>query len=133
MTPRRDRHGRGLRAPLIPYDAPGYASRRERFDDMVADAADRLAPRWSRHWGRLEFGAEDVPPSEPSPWEDGVPIGRVFPAHAGQPARIVLYRRPIEARSEPQDREQLVRDVIAEQVARMLGRTPEEIDPGYET
>lgn len=99
---------------------------------MVAQAADRLAPRWSRQWGRLEFGAEDVPPSEPSPWEDGVPIGRVFPAQSGQPARIVLYRRPIEARSEPQDREQLVRDVIAEQVARMLGRSPEEIDPGYE-
>ena len=66
--------------------------------DLVWDAAERLEARWGREWGRVEFGTEDVPPSDPSPWERGVPLGRLFPADLGQTARIVLYRRPIEQR-----------------------------------
>lgn len=128
---RRDRHGRGLRAPLLPYDAPGFTTRSEDFDDAVRTAAERLEQRWGRQWGDVEFGTEDVPPSEPAPWEDGAPLGRLFPADLGQPTRVVLYRRPIELRSDLHDRGALVRDVVAEQVAHLVGRSPETVDPDY--
>ncbi len=128
---RRDRHGRGLRAPLLPYNAPGYRTRVDIFDDLVRDGAERLERQWGRKWGRVEFAAEDVPPSDPTPWEHGVPLGRVFPADLGQPTRIVLYRRSIELRADADDLPSLVRDVLAEQVAAVLGLRPDEVDPLY--
>ena len=129
----RDRHGRGLRRPLHPLGSPGALSRSEVFDELVWEGAERLSNRWGKQWGRVEFGTEDVPPSDPSPWERGVPLGRLFPADLGQPARIVLYRRPIEQRCEPSDLPALVRDVLAEHVGFLLARSPEEIDPDYGT
>ncbi|WP_062131970.1 metallopeptidase family protein [Demequina aestuarii] len=130
---RRDRHDRGLRAPLLPYDAPGYRTRADVFDDWVRDGAERLESRWGSRWGRIDFAAEDVPPSDPTPWEHGVPLGRVFPADLGQPTRVVLYRRPMELRADSDDLASLVRDVLAEQVGAVLGRAPEDIDPHYGT
>ena len=127
----RDRHGRGLRRPLHPLGSPGALSRSEVFDDLVLDAAERLEARWGRAWGRLEFGTEDVPPSDPSPWERGVPLGRLFPADLGQAGRIVLYRRPMEQRSEPHELPGLVRDVLAEHVGFVLDKSPDEVDPDY--
>ncbi len=127
----RDRHGRGLKRPLLPWDSPGFRTRSERFDELVADAADRLEARWGAAWGDVEFGTEDVPPSEPSPWERGVPLGRLFPADLGQPARIVLYRRPIEQRADAHELEFLVRDVLAENVGHLLARSPHDVDPDY--
>ncbi|WP_084104923.1 metallopeptidase family protein [Demequina sp. NBRC 110056] len=128
---RRDRHGRGLRAPLLPYDAPGYRTRGEVFDDELRDAAERLESRWGRAWGRIDFAAEDVPPSDPTPWEHGVPLGRVFPAELGQPTRVVVYRRPLELRADPGHVRPILRDVLAEQVGAVLGRAPEDVDPDY--
>ncbi|MDE0573811.1 metallopeptidase family protein [Demequina sp. B12] len=128
---RRDRHGRGLRAPLLPYSAPAWKSRADTFDDYVREAASRLEPQWGKAWGKLEFGTEDVPPSDPTPWEDGIPLARLFPADMGQPARIVLYRRPMEQRAQGDELAQWVRDVVAENVAYLVGRRPEDIDPDY--
>jgi predicted Zn-dependent protease with MMP-like domain len=46
------------------------------------------------------------------------------------PARIVVYRRPLEIRAtDRDDLADLVRDVVVDQVAVLLGRDPEEIDP----
>ncbi|WP_084124206.1 metallopeptidase family protein [Demequina sp. NBRC 110054] len=128
---RRDRHGRGLRAPVIPASLPGHRSRGERFDALVVEAAERLEPRWGSRWGRVEFGVEDVPPSDPSPWEEGVPLGRLFPEDMGQPARVVVYRRPCEERAEGTELPLLVRDVVAEQLAHLLGCAPEDVDPDF--
>ena len=130
---RRDRHGRGLRRPLLPFGAPGHRTRSERFDDLLTDAVERLEARWGGEWGRIEFGSEDVPPSDPTPWEEGVPLGRLFPADLGQPTRIVLYRRPIEQRVDPVDLPALVRDVITDHVAHVLTLPPEDVDPEYGT
>jgi predicted Zn-dependent protease with MMP-like domain len=61
----------------------------------------------------------------------GVPLARLVPAgvdRRGQPtrARIVLYRRPLEARAKDStDLADLVHDVLVEQVANYLG-----LDPG---
>ncbi|MEG3614531.1 MULTISPECIES: metallopeptidase family protein [Isoptericola] len=129
---RRDRRGRGLRGPLVPPGLPGHRTRAERFDDTVLAAVESIERRWPAV-GRAEFGVEDVPPSDPAPWESrGVPLGRLFPAEAGQPARVVVYRRPVETRAvDPEDLADLVHEVVVEQVAHLLARTPEEIDPRF--
>nr|WP_286186131.1 metallopeptidase family protein [Sphaerisporangium cinnabarinum] len=133
MPRRRDRRGRGIRGPLLPPTAPASRTRAEKFDDVVLDVVERVQRSWAKQLRGTEFAVEDVPPSDPAPWEDGgVPLGRCFPAESGQPARVVVYRRPVEARAfDAEDLEDLVRDVLVEQVAHLLARTPEEIDPRY--
>ncbi len=130
---RKDVHGRGMSRPLLPPALPGYRTRAERFDELVADLSERLGSRWSSRWGTVEFGVEDVPASDPSPWERGVPLGRVFPGEYGAATRIVLYRRPIEQRASDDDLALLVRDILAEQVGHLLGMRPDEVDPTYGT
>ena len=91
-----------------------------------------LERRWARELAGVEFAVEDVPPSDPAPWEDGgVPLGRLFPADAGAPARVVVYRRPVETRADEGDLEDLVADVVVEQVAHLLDLPPEDVDPRY--
>src|SRR5829696_2377053 len=139
---RRDRHGRGLRGRLVPPTVPLSRSRAEQFDDLVLDAVEDLERRWEKELASVEFAVEDVPwvdhssPDEvvldADVLEDGsVPLARVLPAHREggkeHPARIVVYRRPLEIRAA--DRDDLVRDVVVDQVAVLLGRDPEEIDP----
>ena len=132
-TPRRDRHGRGLRGPLLPRELPAYRTRRARFDDRVLDAVERLEHRWAPQLEEVEFAVEDIPPSDPAPWEHGeVPLGRFFPPEGELPARVVVYRRPVEGRAvDGPDVAALVHDVVVEQVAHLLGLTPEQVDPGY--
>jgi predicted Zn-dependent protease with MMP-like domain len=140
-TPRRDRRGRGLRGPLAPPDVPIARTRSERFDDLVLDAVERLDRRWSKQLADLELAVEEVPPATPdsgahggAAWaEDPIPLARLFPAAAKLPPRIVLYRRPIEARAPGRhELAALVHDVVVEKVAELLGVEPETVDPGYE-
>lgn len=130
---RRDRHGRGLRGPLLPREVPAWRSRSDRFDDSVLDAVERLERRWSAELDGVEFAVEDVPPSDPSPWEHGeVPLGRYFPASGELPHRIVVYRRPVEGRATAErELAVLVLEVVVEQVAHLLGLTPEQVEPRY--
>lgn len=130
---RRDRRGRGPRGPILPVGVPAFRTRAERFDHLVLEAVGRLEKRWARQLDGTEFAVEDVPPSNPAPWEHGgVPLGRYFAADAGLAPRIVVYRRPIETRAlDAGDLEDLVREVVVEQVAHLLGRSPDEVDPDY--
>lgn len=118
---------------------PIAKSRGERFDDLVLDAVDRLKPRWGRQLAAVEFAVEEVPPL--SELGDGpgrvgaepIPFGRAEAAKGQHPAAVVVYRRPLEARAR--DRETLgalVHDTVVEQVATLLGRSPDEVDPGYD-
>ena len=77
---------------------------------------------------------EDVPPSDPAPWEgDAVPLGRVFPGRGSVAPRIVIYRRPVEARpADERELAQVVHDVVVEQVAALLGVRPGEVDRRYD-
>jgi hypothetical protein len=99
---------------------------------VLAAVAD-VERAWERQMAGTEFAVEDVPPSDPSPWESGrVPLGRAYPAESGQPARVVVYRRPIEFRAtDPADLADLIHDVVVEHIAHLIGRTPEEIDPHF--
>lgn len=137
---RRDRHGRGLRGPLVPPGVPLARSRSEQFDDLVLDAVEHLEGRWEHELAAVEFAVDEVPglhaeveSGEELAGEDGVPLARLVPAHGGAPSRIVIYRRPIEARAPDRaELADLVHDVVVEQVARLLGLDPEAVDPPYD-
>ncbi|MCL6423952.1 metallopeptidase family protein [Brachybacterium sp. JHP9] len=128
---RRDRHGRGWRRDLVPGHLPGHRTHRDIFDDAVLDAARPLLERFPRPLEHLEIAVEDVPLTDPAPWEAGaVTLGRLFPSDRDHPPRLVLYRRPIETRSEdPEELALMVRQVLCDQIASMLGMAPEDVDP----
>jgi predicted Zn-dependent protease with MMP-like domain len=130
-----------MRGPIAPPQVPLSVSRSDAFDDLVRDAADRL----ERHWPQLaevEFAVQEVPPPvragdpQGTGGPDGsVPLGRLIPAGSGRrdaPNRIVIYRRPVEIRAKTRDeRALLVHEVVVEQVAELLGLSPETVDPRY--
>ncbi len=75
---------------------------------------------------------EDVPATgdQTQSIESGAPLGRVDPGARRRPARLIVYRRPIEARSRAgRERDTLTRAVLVGLLADLLGRSPEEIDP----
>ncbi|EIF00339.1 metallopeptidase family protein [Saccharomonospora glauca] len=142
---RRDRHGRGLRGPLFPSTLPAASSRAEKFDALVLDALEPIEARWRHDLTELDVAVDEVPEVRmeiPSTQIDGVlldgrvPLSRLVPAGVdrdGLPtrARIVLYRRPLEARAkDPTELSELVHDVLVEQVANYLGVEPDIIDGG---
>ena len=130
---RRDRHGRGLRGPLLPPYLPAWRTRAEHFDEVVVSAASDLARRLPQV-ADMQFAVEEVPPSDPAPWEPGVVLGRGFAPEprAGLPGRGVVYRRPVVSRTRDiSELRALVRHVVVEQVSTMMGRRPEEIDPDF--
>lgn len=108
-------------------------SRSDTFDEYVLDAVERIERRLTRGLGDIEIAVELVPPSDPAPWEDRqVPLSRLFPAQNRLPARIVLYRRPIETRvDDPRDLAAMINDIVVEQVAGALGVEPTTLDPDY--
>jgi hypothetical protein len=54
------------------------------------------------------------------------------PARPASAARIIIYRRPLLARSENDtELSDLVFDVVVEEFAGVLGLEPESVDPGY--
>lgn len=113
---------------------PAMSTRAEQFDELVLDAAGRMERRAGAALGNVEFAVEDVPPSDPAPWESSdVPLGRLFAAQSKMPARIVLYRRPVETRTtDARELAALINDVVVEQVAALLGVDPRDLDAGYD-
>lgn len=132
---RQDRHGHGLRAPLLPPELPGFRTRAELFDQVVMDAVVDLEARWPGKLDLIEFAVDDVPTipanailsSSDVVVDDGVPLARFFPpgvdARGRQTkARVVVYRRPLELRSPlPLELIDLVTDVLDEQLSAILG------------
>ena len=113
---------------------PAMATRAQQFDELVLDAASRLEHQAGKVFADIEFAVEDVPPSDPAPWESSdVPLGRLFAAQGKMRPRIVLYRRPIETRAtDARELAALINDVIVEQVASLLGVDPRDLDAGYD-
>jgi predicted Zn-dependent protease with MMP-like domain len=118
---------------------PASRTRSERFDDLVRDAILGLEERWHDELEGVEFAVEDVPPPN-SGWDEGVvadetaggpvPLGRLLPAAPGVAPRVVVYRRPLEARAAGRrDLGDLVHEVVVDQVAQLLGLDPDVIDP----
>jgi predicted Zn-dependent protease with MMP-like domain len=101
---------------------------RRQFDEMVLDALGSIERRIGRSLDGLEVAVEDVPPTDPAPWESQVALGRLFPAEGALPARVVVYRRPLETRAgSAAELASMVHEVLAEQVASMLGLDPDDV------
>lgn len=131
----------------IPTPLPDALTRSERFHEIVGMALDELEQRWARELAGVAFSVEDVPPVALLPSgsdlttadvaQDLVPLSHSSAAAAASvpggersPAVVVLFRRPIEARSRGRaDLAELVFDVLVHELADLLGLTPEEIDP----
>jgi predicted Zn-dependent protease with MMP-like domain len=136
---RRDRHGRGMRGPLAvrgplaPSGVPVSRSRAERFDEVVLDAVEQLERRFAAELDGVEFAVEEVPDAARKDLDEEVPLGAVRPSSGqGEPARVVIYRRPIELRAMgATELAALVHEVVVEQVAELLGLSPDDVDPGY--
>ena len=98
---------------------------------MVLAAVEELAPRLGHRLDRVEFAVEDIPPasviSELAPGEP-VPLGSWADADVQGPAKVVVYRRPVELRAGP-DLAELLSVVVVEQLAGLFGIPPEQIDP----
>lgn len=93
----RNRHGRGTRTPMFGTRLPRYRTRTGMFDDMVAAQVRRLGQAWPELIRPLQFAVEDVPPSDPTPWQTEPNMtSQCFPASHGIPARVVLYRMPLQ-------------------------------------
>jgi len=109
-------------------------TRRARFDALVLDAADRLRPHLGTRYADLEFAVEDVPAQDPAPWEEQTaPLGRLLRGTGARAPRVLVYRRPVEARAQDDlDLADIVREVVTEQVAALLGVPPQELDPGFD-
>lgn len=134
----RDRHGRGARGPMI--SAGGrlrWPSARERFDALVVAAVSDLETlitgRWQDRLGLVEYAVEDAPVL-PEDWEGAhVPLSALVRGSGTKPTRLVIFRRPIEHRADSKpDLAALVHLVLIEQLAELLGTSPDQIDPRYE-
>jgi predicted Zn-dependent protease with MMP-like domain len=131
---------------LYPATIPAAKTRAERFDAMVLEALEPIEQRWGSELTDLDLAVDDVPEvDETSPdevvWgqgvlaDIGVPLAQLVPAGVdpdGMPsrARIVLYRRPLEARAKSGDEDlaDLLHEVLVEQVAEYLNIEPDAVD-----
>lgn len=132
----RERRGRGVRGPLSlpgplnPGGSEPRPTRRDEFDDLVLSLVERLGARWADELRGVEFGTEEVP-TLPVDWTlEPIPLGALVRAGGGNPARIVVFRRPVELRAKTRgERAALVNEVLVEHIAELLGRDPADIDP----
>jgi hypothetical protein len=122
-----------MRQPLFGARVPRYRTKSGRFDGALVAQLRRLHQAWPQLIESVQCAVEDVPPSDPLPWEEpNVTRSRAFPAEHGQPARIVLYRRPIETMAvDAIDLQLLVRDELVSRLADLSGKHPEDIDPDW--
>ncbi len=109
----------------------------------MIEALEPIEARWHSELTKLDVAVDDVPDvrrtarpgHNDAVLHDGeIPLSRLVPAgvdRAGMPtrARVVIYRRPLEARAkDPADLADLVHDVLVEQIAAYLGIEPDVIE-----
>lgn len=124
-----------MRGPGVLPRQPGVPelpTKRERFDELVLTVVKDLDRRWSDRLGLVEYAVEDTPDIPPD-WDmDSVPLSSLVRGAGAGPTRLVLFRRPIEHRSETRaDLEAMVLTIMVEQVAELLGIDAEDVDPRY--
>lgn len=136
MVKRRDRHERGLRGPVLSPASvafrtarlPGQLSRAEAFLVAVQEAVTRISSSCPEALVGIDIGIEDVPRAHSTGGR--VPLAAATEAAGGFPARVVVFRRPLEHRSMSRRGLQiLVHRTLVEQLSALTGRSVSEIDP----
>jgi predicted Zn-dependent protease with MMP-like domain len=109
-----------------------------RFDRLVGEALRTVPGRLLEHLQQVEIRIADVPPPDPFGSGDEVLLGRY---DAGEPPsvrrrqpqqradRLILYRRPLEARARSKpELVELVREVVIHEIAHHLGMDDDDIE-----
>lgn len=100
---------------------------------MVSESIRRIGDQCPRAVTGIEVGVVDVPEVTEVWCDDETPLATAVDATAEAPARIVLYRRPLEHRAISRtDLRSLVHRALAEQLAVLTAIPLEEIAPGLE-
>jgi len=138
---RRDRHGRGIRGPLVGRGVPIATAPADRFDRIASSAVEHVEHRWREQLAGVEFAVDLVPSTDLDPTHPllegaiesgGVVLAQIIPGHGRRPTHIVLYRKPIELRARSiEDLEDLIHDVVVQVIANYLGLDPDVVDPGF--
>jgi len=132
---------------MYPATTPAARTRAERFDALVLEALEPIELRWGSELSDLDLAVDEVPEVEQTSPDDvvwgqgvladvGVPLAQLVPAGVDQEglpsrARIVIYRRPLEARArDGADLAELLHEVLVEQVAEYLNIEPDAVDGG---
>ncbi len=94
---------------------------------------EQIDDRWSDRLGLVEYAVEDAP-QVPDDWHlVSVPLSSLIRGTGAEASRLVIFRRPIEHRSDsPAELHAMVHTVVVEQVAELLGLPVEDVDPGYD-
>ena len=147
LRPGRDRHGRGVRGPVLPVGVQRYRSRSQAFDQLVLEMYAPLHNAYFDQLSGVDLAVDTIPrmrlradmtvlPDEIV--ADGpVPLGRVLEAGVdrdGNPtrARFVIFRRPIEQRTTgAEERSELITWVLTALVAYYLNLDPRDVDPDF--
>lgn len=137
MPDRRDRHQRGLRGSLAPANSlAGKALRRHRpvsraefFMQCLSESLARITAAAPEALVGVEVGLEDVPDMADQ-WSARIPLAAAQDASPTSPARIVVYRRPIEHRATSRRQlRSLVHGTLVEQVSALTGIPVDRLDP----
>jgi predicted Zn-dependent protease with MMP-like domain len=117
---------------------PLSRTRAETFDDLVLDAVEEVEhavrddARLADQVAAVELGVEEVPPEDAlvrAESGDLLPLARTEPGARDRPARLVVYRRPLELRSpDAHERGLLVHEVVVDQLAELLGVDVERLE-----
>lgn len=139
MGSRRDRHGRGVRGPLsLPNrytrrvsPVKGRLSPAEFFWQAMEESVARLMTTCPDAVTTVDIGVEDIPTGALA-WDlvDRVPLAAAMEATPSRPARIVLFRRPLERRAATRaDLRELVHYTLVEQLSGLTNRSMTDLDP----
>lgn len=136
MSRRRDRHDRGMRGPLMARTPAGHllvASRRNLsanawFAECLTTSLARISQLDASLLDHIDIGIEEVPTVRDL--DDRVPLAAAIEASPTQPARVVVYRRPLELRATSRTLlRRLVHRTVVEQLSALTGRSITDIDP----
>lgn len=137
MRVQRDRHGRGLRGPLAttnPYGSTARPPQRPApeayFHGEVAASVKRIKQQCPRALAGVVVGIEEVPYLRTDWTGSQVPLAAAVDSDGENPARVVIYRRPLEHRAASRDGLSiLIHRIIVEQLSALTGIATDEIDP----
>lgn len=124
----RDRHGRGIRRPLLSNLFSHGQSRLLSFDQIVTGTCEFLCAAWPEELADLSWTVQDAPNiSENSKSVRRWSIRR-------ESMTIVIYRLPIERfthhkRTNPLDERMHIEHYVFEAVGALIGKDPWELVP----
>ncbi|MGY2873992.1 hypothetical protein ACVW00_001182 [Marmoricola sp. URHA0025 HA25] len=120
-------------SPLAPAGVPARRTPADHFDHVALRIMRAVVAPWIDRLGDVELAVEEVPVLPPGWSAPTVPLASYVEASGAARPRLVLFRRPIEHRTETlADLETLLLTVIVEQLSEVLGIPVEEVLPGYE-